>query len=327
VDELNSLLNPVPPEVAQPQVAAPTSPEEFQTRKSGWTQIVDAMRSNPNIAQGLLFAGAKMLQAPRFGQSSGGAIAEGLFGGMQMYGALEQNRGDQQRADQEFALKTEESKALTENRRASTESTKVSTDKARQMMGSEIAKANLDAEVAALDAKLKKIDFDVESGITTAERVKSKREAIALELNAKRAQAAASFSAAGASDALAAGRRAENKWIDARQAGALSGDLSQTAERLSQTSWNLGGRKGGGAGTSPEKTEQAWARLDHTVKGQVVKAYYDAKNKDLLPRPEMTVQEFHQEVWEGLPSVRGGSAKPASPAGASPNRRVPYDPN
>jgi hypothetical protein len=109
------------------RVQPPASPEEFNARTNGWMQALDALRNNPQAAQALMFFGARMLQGRRPGQTTGGALGEAAFGGMQMYGALQQNEQDAQRQAEKDALDAESRRAQIESNQATTANTRQKT--------------------------------------------------------------------------------------------------------------------------------------------------------------------------------------------------------
>lgn len=114
-----------PSPVTNPQPQPPATPEEFNARKNGWMQALDALRANPAAQQAMMFTAARLLNGPRFGQSQGGVIGEAAFGGMSMYNQLQENASEQQlkqreaeRRDQLVGAQTEDIRSQTETRRA-----------------------------------------------------------------------------------------------------------------------------------------------------------------------------------------------------------------
>lgn len=110
--------------VTNPQEQPPATPEEFNARKNGWMQALDALRANPAAQQAMMFAASRMLNGPRFGQSQGGVIGEAAFGGMSMYNQLKENASEQElkqraagRRDQFVGAQTEDLRSQTETRR------------------------------------------------------------------------------------------------------------------------------------------------------------------------------------------------------------------
>ncbi len=107
---------------------APTSPKEFEERKSGWTGFFQNLQSNPNMQRLLLAYGANALQPMAPGQTALGHNAMALLKGVQ-YANVAGAQARKAKAE-ERKLQVEEMDAKT--RRASQESN-AELNKARSM--------------------------------------------------------------------------------------------------------------------------------------------------------------------------------------------------
>lgn len=275
----------------------PTSPEELAQRTQGWMGVLDTVRTNPHIAQALLFAGARMLQGQRPGQSFGGALGEAAMGGVAMYGQLEQSVQDR-------AAKEAEAKSIQGVRTAQVEESRQRTEESRQKAPLEMDRLRAQTREANLKLQIAEIDAQVKAGIPVSEQVRNARDMMAAELERTKAQSAASRASAGASAASAAESAERRQWIKPQALARVAQDLGQTAGSLATAA-----EKASGAGG---KEGVKWAQLDHKVKIDLLKTQADMA----IMNPEvadMTPEEFYTNVY----------LRTSPGPGQGPARRVP----
>lgn len=109
---MQSIMNPVP-EQAQGLINAepPKSPEDAAARTSGWKQVLDQWRSDPNMQQVMFMVGARLLQGQRPGQSMAGAVGEAAMMGNMTNQMLKRNTKEEEQKEREFGLKEREANA------------------------------------------------------------------------------------------------------------------------------------------------------------------------------------------------------------------------
>lgn len=79
---------------AQPQSgnSPPASPEEFEQRRQGWTQVLGEFMKQPNAKQIMLMVGLKLLQGRQPGQTLGQQFGSALGTGVMTNSLLQQNQ-------------------------------------------------------------------------------------------------------------------------------------------------------------------------------------------------------------------------------------------
>lgn len=78
---------------AQPQGGQPpASPEEFEQRRQGWTQVLGQFMQQPNAKQVMMMVGLKLLQGRQPGQSLGQQFGSAIGTGVMTNSLLQQNQ-------------------------------------------------------------------------------------------------------------------------------------------------------------------------------------------------------------------------------------------
>lgn len=96
------------PQMTQPVVTPPTSPEEFLQRKAGWLASLEDFAQSTQGKAALMAAGARLLQGTQPGQSGLGTVADALGAGGKAYTAVEQQERAQRIQDEQLQMKRDE---------------------------------------------------------------------------------------------------------------------------------------------------------------------------------------------------------------------------
>lgn len=162
------------------QISKPAqTPEEVIERKGLWQSLIEKINTDPNLRNAMLTVGTHLLQPPNPGQSPAGQVGQAIGAGFGTFKAGEFSQFQQEQQAAEAARKERESAAGIGKTKANTAAITQATNLARQLEGSQIARAELEleglrtrlktagseAEVKAVEAELAKRRGDIEKTI------------------------------------------------------------------------------------------------------------------------------------------------------------------
>lgn len=211
--DMGTVVNPAPSWL--PQKTPPATAEEYEQRKSKWTEVLNRIQENPNMKQILLTVGTRLMQGRRPGQSTLGGIAEAIQLGMLHDAFLDANTAAQANKEREFKMKEAESAARVEESKTNIERSRQQIEQGNQKFPMELQKLELDSKVATLNAKIAEMNFKVAEAQDRGDPAGEKRAKLELrkleaELARVQAAAAASYAQAKETNQRARGLEDEN---------------------------------------------------------------------------------------------------------------------
>jgi hypothetical protein len=154
--QFTAMSQPIDPAVQQIMQPA-KSPEEVESRKAGWLEVMQKAMADPNISRALMFFGATAAGPRNSGESGMGHFGRAALTGRTAYDfglEAERNRAlreSKERREQEaHTVNVESTRASTEGTRARTAATQLDTDFNRQTMQDRVGKIKTEAEAASL---------------------------------------------------------------------------------------------------------------------------------------------------------------------------------
>lgn len=166
----NQMMQPQPDMAWLEAAQRPASgPEEFKSRLSGWTEIVQKFQTDSNLQRALMMAGAMMMQPIQPGQTAGGNLGNAAVVGMNAYTAgmaadreAMMKKAQEGRAERGLQVQEAESRSRigereaklpleVEGLRTQNRAGAVAANVAEETQGSKIAQARTEAQKASLE--------------------------------------------------------------------------------------------------------------------------------------------------------------------------------
>jgi hypothetical protein len=167
--QFSAMSQPIDPTVQQIMQPA-KSPEEVESRKAGWMEVMQKAMSDPNISRALMFFGATAAGPRNPGESGMGHFGRAALTGRTAYDfglEAERNRALQdskeKREQEAHTANVESTRAGTEGTRARTAATQLDTDFNRQTMQDRVGKVKTEAEKAELELKKAKSQEEIDA--------------------------------------------------------------------------------------------------------------------------------------------------------------------
>jgi hypothetical protein len=143
------LSGQMPPEVMP---GPPQTPEQFQERKSQWSQVLDRINSDPNLQLMILRMGTRLMQPIAPGQTAGGHFASALEDSVDYLGGLREAKRARQMQERKMLLEERKGTADIEHSQAATAATRQTTEQKAQTFPDVMSENK---------AKLEKINFEL----------------------------------------------------------------------------------------------------------------------------------------------------------------------
>lgn len=179
--QFSAMTQPIDPAVQQIMQPA-KSPEEVESRKAGWLEVMQKALQDPNISRALMFFGATAAGPRNPGESGMGHFGRAALTGRTAYDfGLEAERSramqeaKERREQEAHTANVESTRAGTEGTRARTAAVQLDTDFNRQTMTDRVGKVKTEAEKAQLELDKARSQEEVD-------RVKRKYEAKRAEI-------------------------------------------------------------------------------------------------------------------------------------------------
>ena len=138
-----------------PVEAPTTDPQEIEVRKSGWARFLTELQSNTKLQQSLLSTGTNLLQPRRGGQTSAGAIGQGIAAGQKTFQDLTQQETAEGQATTALEIQQQNANAQSEIARA--QGVQADANVGLTETRSSLIDAQIDQIEASLDPDLKRL--------------------------------------------------------------------------------------------------------------------------------------------------------------------------
>lgn len=154
---LQQAMNPMPPEV-NASMTPPKDETDLQTRVNGWGQVIERIKTDPNLQRSLMMMGSYLMQPIQPGQSALGQFGGGVAFGSAAYQMGQSAETEAQLAEREQRMKEAESRSQIELRGAQAEGAQLENVRTRRTMESAVAKVIAEADRTLLEVEGMKKD-------------------------------------------------------------------------------------------------------------------------------------------------------------------------
>ena len=203
---MDAVVNGAP--AGAPQPSAPASPEELQQRTAGWRDLLEKVKTDPNMQQAMFHVATRLTQPMDAGQTTLGHFGKALSGGQMYLQMMNKNQ-------QDYDLKAKEQASQQEHRAASTAGIAQETQQKAELFPQTKAKLDQDLANARTDQEIKRAKLAIEQFNSSPENMATN---LKLDQDRTRAQTGASRAAAGNSSASAKLHRRELDILDSKAA-------------------------------------------------------------------------------------------------------------